>query len=323
MELPAYSGAEGHIDLVGGRTHCMVDQPLDRETVNAIDRFKMLIGFMPLRAVQQTILQSETFWATAEDEAEEIDLAAIETEWEEAKDAIEPLAYDLEDVAIEPLPDDPEVKAHIEELAEMEFFTDTYGDTDEHYELGMVPIDHLIARQASITVTGHREIPSWSDDPLGVIAYTLPKERHQGVFQQAIQSSDNSMVGYQFTSRAPNISIHDVSIVDTGQPMMKSILFRLRAPPNIVNVWRVNDRLLLNNGYHRIYQLMSQGETHAPAVIRDSDKIRRTGDFTEEELLGDRPPVLPDFESDISTTIRKPATNDLIRITAESTEVYR
>lgn len=298
----------------------MVDQPLDRETVNAIDRTRLLIGFMEFAPVQRTILQSETFW---EAEDEEIDLEAIEEEWEAATDAVEPLGYDIEDYEIEPLPDDPAIESHLDELYEMEFFTETYGEDGEHFEIGMVPIDRLIARQAGVTVTGHRDIPSWEDNPLGVVQYTLPKERAQGVFQQSIQTTDNKLVGYQFTSRAPNISVYDASIVETGQPMMKSILFRIRAPPNILNIWRTDDRLILNNGYHRVYQLMSRGETHVPAIIRDSDTVRRTGDFTEDMLMGDRPPVLPDFETDIAKTIRKPATNDVIRVTAESTEVYR
>jgi len=33
--------------------------------------------------------------------------------------------------------------------------------------------------------------------------------------------------------------------------------------------------------------------------------------------------VVTDFETDAATAIKKPATNDVIRITAETTEVYR
>jgi len=47
----------------------------------------------------------------------------------------------------------------------------------------------------------------------------------------------------------------------------------------------VNGRLVLNNGYHRTYQLLQQGQTHVPAVIRDVDALPTAGDFTEDQLL--------------------------------------
>ena len=299
----------------------MVDQSLDREAVSAVDEARVLIGFVPLESAERMIRQSESFWETRRDV--DVERRDVESLVATAEEQIEPFEEPIDDVEIRPLPDDPEVEAHIEDLTDEEFFQQVYGEDPDNYEIGLVPIDKLIARQASVTVTGHREIPDWDEDPLGVIQYTLPAEREQGVFHQAVQSPDDSLVGYQFTSRAPNIQLQNASIVQTGQPMEQGVLFTLRAPPNVTNVWRVDGRLVLNNGYHRTYQLLQQGETHVPAVIRDAEQLPRTGDFSEEQLFGDRPPVLTDFETDAATTIKKPATNDVIRITAETTEVYR
>lgn len=299
----------------------MVDQSLEREAVSAVDKTRVLIGFVSVESAERMIRQSESFWETRHDV--DVERRDVESLMATAEEGIRPLDEPIDEVDIRPLPDDPEVEVHIEDLTGQEFFQQVYGEDPTAYEIGLVPIDKLIARQASVTVTGHREIPEWESDLLGVIQYTLPAEREQGVFQQAIQSSDDKLVGYQFTSRAPNIQLQNASVVQTGNPMEKGVFFTLRAPPNVTNVWRVDGRLVLNNGYHRTYQLLQQGETHVPAVIRDADALPTAGDFTEEQLLGDRPPVLTDFESDAATTIKKPATNDVIRITAETTEVYR
>jgi len=209
----------------------MVDQELDRETVSAVDKARILIGFVSPETAERMIRQSESFWETRRDV--DVERRDVESLMATAEESIKPFDEPVDEVEIRPLPDDPAIEEHIEKLTEQEFFKQVYGEDESAYDIGLVPIDKLIARQASVTVTGHREISEWDVDPLGVIEYTLPAEREQGVFQQAIQSSDDKLVGYQFTSRAPNVQLRNASIVDTGNPMEKSVLFTLRAPPNV------------------------------------------------------------------------------------------
>ena len=300
----------------------MIDQPIDRETVEAIERQRLLVGFLPYETAVQAVQQSDAVWdSPAAQNAPTSD--DFEARWNEATAAIDELDYSLDRPTVEELPESAEIDDHVERLSELDHVAETYGDDPTEYRIRLVPIEKLIALQATVTTTAYEDIPRWEDDPMGVLEYVFPTERAQGFFQQSIQTPDNQLVGIQLTSRAPNVSVEEIQIGDGPRIMEKQIAFTVRAKPNLVNVARYEGRLLLMNGYHRTYQLMQNGETHVPAFVRDVDAFPDGLDFSEELAMSDRPPMLPDFNTDAATTIRKPAMNELIRITAETTKVFR
>lgn len=286
---------------------------LDQDTVAATEQGKLLLGFLDERQLQER-LQTYRSQQTA------IDSEEMLAEHRQAIAATEPLEYEITNPDIKPLPDIEAVTEHVDQLRELEFVRETYGD---EITVGLVPISHLIAQQAFITTTDKQCVPDWETSPEEVVAYALPTEREQPFFEQPLQTPDDQFLGVQITSRSPNISVAEMRLTDSESPMQKSVVVELDAPPNLVNVSVIGDRLFLNNGHHRVYQLLTAGETHVPAIIQQADSLQATPDFAVDKLFSDRPPVVPDFQSNIATTIERPATNKFIQIVAQTSSVYR
>lgn len=72
---------------------------------------------------------------------------------------------------------------------------------------------------------------------------------------------------------------------------------------NLLNVVRVGNRMLLNNGYHRACALRALGITHAPCVVQTATRVdelqvtvnRRMVEDATFYLESARPPLLKDF----------------------------
>jgi hypothetical protein len=71
-----------------------------------------------------------------------------------------------------------------------------------------------------------------------------------------------------------------------------------------INVIAANGRLVLNNGFHRVYALRSLGVTHIPVVIQQATNVRlefppAVAGLPREYLLGTpRPVLMKDFFHD-------------------------
>lgn len=297
----------------------MIDEQLDQETVPAVETRRLLWGFLPFESALATLTHAKNMLDPL-GLAKPLDQEELREEWENAQAAIEP-ADPPDDPEIKPIPDNPAIENHVSELQEQTFYQQTYG-TDGKFAL--VPLEKLVALQGSVVVTAHQEVSELLDDPVSLYNYVFPLSREQGYFTQTIQTDGNELLGVQLTSRAPNVSISNVRMGEGERPMEKQVVFTVRAPPNLVNCILYNGRLYLNNGYHRAYQLLSAGETHIPAIIREVNNFPQdTGDLPRDVVESERPPLLTDFRSDAATDFRLPATNELIRITAESTKVFR
>lgn len=300
----------------------MIDETFDRDLVRAVEERWLLWAFLPFEQAYNTITSAARMLDPLDRVV--IDEDELREEWETANDAIRELPEPIDNPTIKELPEKAEIKAHVEELVQMEFFRQSYGELRDDLYFGLIPINSVIALQASVSISAHVDIQESLQDTLSLIKYVFPTEREQGYFTQTIQTSNNELVGVQLTSRAPNVNVRDVRMLDGEQPMEKRVLFTVRAPPNLVNCYLHEGRVYLNNGYHRAYQLLEAGETHLPAIIRELDEFPPdTKDMPKDVVQSDRPPLLADFNSDAATRYRLPATNELIRITAESTTVFR
>jgi hypothetical protein len=85
-----------------------------------------------------------------------------------------------------------------------------------------------------------------------------------------------------------------------GQPV-HAIMLLLGYGISTINVYRVGRRLILGNGFHRLYALRSLGITHAPVVIQEVTHPKlempaTIGDVPIERLINTpRPALLKDF----------------------------
>jgi len=307
--------------------HNTVDTIMDRDTytqkqITAIGRRSLLIGFLSRAAARQRLKRTNTLLRNL-GRPVDLDESQFEDHWNRSVEAVEPLEYDLSDYTITPMPDQSGIRRYLEQLQRTDFFQDRYLSGRGDVRFGLVPIKYLVAHQASVRVDEEHTVPSWEEDPADVLAYALPREREEGLFHRPIQTPDDQFVGVDLISRSPNIKMTGVELTDGASAMEKQITFSIRAPPNLVNVLEVAGRIILNNGYHRIYQLLRSGETHVPAVIRSVADLPEKTEFSTEVLTADRPPVLPDFRTDASVELEWPLTNRSIRIVAQDAEMYR
>jgi len=91
---------------------------------------------------------------------------------------------------------------------------------------------------------------------------------------------------------------------------------------NALNVVRVNDRLILNNGSHRAYALRKAGVRFVPAVVQNvtrPDELALLPAISERPdmyLTGPRPPLLKDYlDASLHIVIELPRRLRQVRIT--------
>lgn len=250
-----------------------------------------------------------------------------EEEYEQARKAIEDSDAQIKGVSTEPFPDDEAVEEHVTNFAEDVKFQNYYADAD-NVELGLVPIESLIAWQPTVATSGYQDLITWEEDPLTNLEYTLPLEDASLGMVKEIQSPNQQFVGIQLTSRSPNIRVTQMASQRLDHRHAMAVQFVIAADPNWIKVVRYEDRLILKNGYHRVYQLLDNGATKLPAVVVDTDSYAYVSgteetSFQEHHILADRPPLVTDFHTDAVTEHRETAENTTIRILAEQIGVPR
>ena len=217
--------------------------------------------------------------------------------------------YPAEAPAVFPLP--PEIAAHCEKLLAKPHVRKEFDLVP--VALGMVPIAYLISPQQRIdlqTVTlpkppeNLRQQQSISDQALAEMCFPLDAPPHRvDVLQEDAGSvtfiADNHDIRF---FRAWIAQGEVAGYVGRGQ-VQQSLALPVGFSANVVNVIRFENRLVLNNGYHRVYGLIRRGVTHVPAIIQVCRHWEDVGLTGSSELYGnseayfesERPPLLRDF----------------------------
>jgi hypothetical protein len=311
-----------------------------RDSVPAIEQQRVLLGFLPPDEAVGRLEQAEQVRnpvdasARSEKDPEEIEREAEEAaerrrdEWMAARQAIsEDVSFRADEVELVGMPDDPEIQAHLDEYTGKDAFEEAMAEVPaERWRFARVPIDALVAFQPQVTTTAYESIPTWAEDPLGVLEYCFPTEARTLQMTQIDQDQDGGRFRASLTSRSPNFHIGEFG-VESGEAAT-GVKVAVKPSPNFLQVARFQDRYILKNGYHRTYQLMRAGEELVPAVVRDVDDYGDTGGakpgfFSAEVVLSDRPPLMPDLLSDAAMTAENPATNTVIEVTAEKRRIPR
>lgn len=141
-----------------------------------------------------------------------------------------------------------------------------------------------------------------------------------------VQTSVNIDVVAQsitFVSHAPNMFVTGMGVNPSGPQSPLGAGFNIGANPNYVTVVRFGSRLLLKNGYHRLYVLKQRGITSSPCVYTETADFNQTGAnrpgfFQREILMSPRPPNVADFfDETLSAEIKIRPSLHVIRIKAE------
>jgi hypothetical protein len=173
-----------------------------------------------------------------------------------------------------------------------------------------VELDKLVVSQTHVErsftdVMGARLGPNPSEEEL--FRFCLPIERELPPVRVQRLSSDR----YLFSSRSTDFRAHKPKLLRPGQlagmassgPAAAMIGVMVGFGSNFLSGIISDDRVLLQNGYHRAYTLRSLGLTHAYCVVEEvtrKDELKLTA---EEDVVEDaafyfaarRPPLLKDF----------------------------
>lgn len=319
-----------------------VSRPADwvPESVPAIEEQRVLVGFLgPDDAIGRLRQAEQVRNPVDTSEMEEMDPDEIQREteeateryreqWLQAHEAIPEIGlFRADEVRLEELPDDHDVEAHIEEYTDKEPFQEAMeGVPDEEWSFRRVPIDALVAFQPQVTTTAYEQIPSWDDDPHGVLEYCFQTEASTLQMTTVEEAQNGNYIRAALTSRSPNFRIAGLGVESGGAGT--DIHVPVKPKSNFVQVVRFQDRYILKNGYHRTFQLMRAGEEYVPALVREVGSYEDTGGakpgfFSPQIVMADRPPVMPDYMSGAAVTMETPATNTVIEVTATKKQIPR
>lgn len=179
--------------------------------------------------------------------------------------------------ATPPMPEilelEPQTQTHVDALVKLPQFQRVFSSVPISF--GLVALDALIVYQHSITLSTVKAIRDSLPQimtPAALAATCLPLDVTKADFQSHrltkrefifhSNSHDMRFLGAQLIEPAlvPNL----VADGFTSAVVALSVGFS----SNVLNVIRYQNRMVLNNGYHRAYALRSLGVTHVPCVIQ-------------------------------------------------------
>ena len=212
-----------------------------------------------------------------------------------------------------------EHEATVEQYASDPLFEKTFSSLPTGF--GIVEIDKLIAGQRAVNldyveriVAGLPPNPSMAD----LLQICLSPKRsmdpiqHLEVAGQAVHifSSPNSDVRFLGAFLKP-LEAADVEYAVMGGIPAAAVIAFVGYGAAPVNVLRVGQRVLLNNGFHRVHALRSLGVNRIPVVVQDVRNVAlecppMIADLPREYLLGvPRPGLMKDFfEPDFAITLQ-------------------
>lgn len=175
---------------------------------------------------------------------------------------------------------------------------------------GMVELDKLVVHQTSVTgnfVESIRAKLGPSPDPEALFRFCMPLGKPQARVSVQQVGSRRFLFRSESTDFRPHdpvlLSADDVPGHRSFGPIANIVGLVVGFGANFLSVVRVDNRLLLHNGYHRACALRSLGITHAPAVIQTVTRGEELPLGAKDTVCSDpdfyfrsaRPPLLKDF----------------------------
>jgi hypothetical protein len=235
----------------------------------------------------------------------------IRTEWARAADVFEGLrrteAGEADTLTSRQL--SPGWDARISELASDPVFASTFANYPVTFE--EVEIGKLVACQRSVHAEYVQKLEANLQEIRGdLFRFCLrPDEDTTPVVvgrtgpSSFTASSENPglrfLGGYEQPYRAGLLDVQSPA----GQPL-RAIILILGYGGSTVNAFRVGDRMILNNGFHRLYTLQKLGITHAPMVVQEVRRPKlelpaQITEFPRDYLVEDpRPALMKEFSDE-------------------------
>jgi len=210
--------------------------------------------------------------------------------------SIQPLPTTAPD--LRPLPST--AQSHLDQVEASDSFQEAFGGFGYRFQL--VPIDRLTPIQTFCNLEPEIS-PPVSDDVLAGLEYALPKDP---VVQGEVMITPT---GVRFSSTRYGMGLQHVRRRIREGKVVLSL-----EHPNLVQVRRFGNALVLANGTHRAFEMARNGMTHTPAIVIEH---RNPAEFEwptgpgffnpqfliaspRQPLQGARPPLLPDFLTELA-----------------------
>jgi hypothetical protein len=241
---------------------------------------------------------------------EAMDPRALADEWRAANDhfhALEVSEAGIADTA-QCLPLPKKMRPLAKALEAYPYYRDTYDTLPT--EIRLVELSKLIASQSSVSPGFSGELRAAlgaEPTPEALFRFCLPTERPQ----PAVKARKVGSNRWLFTSDSTDFRLHRAQLLDPSQiarlatfgPASHVLALPVGFGSNFLSVVKSENRLLLQNGYHRAYTLLAAGFTHAPAVMQTVTRKDELAVAANEEVVANaafyflsaRPPLLRDY----------------------------
>jgi hypothetical protein len=236
--------------------------------------------------------------------------AALADEWRQANDDYHELEESEAGIAdqVECLDLDPALAPLAAEVMADPRYRRAFDTLPTHF--GRVELDRLVVYQTQVThhfIEALKSRLGPAPDPATLFHFCLPL----GQPDASIQIRRAGSRRYVFWSDSMDFRFHEPVLLRPDQirdyntfgPIAGVVGLVVGFSSNFLNVIRDDNRLLLENGYHRACALRALGITHAPCIIqtvtrRDELNIAASGAVTENPVFYFKaawPPLLKDF----------------------------
>ncbi|MCL4552021.1 MAG: hypothetical protein M1305_00475 [Candidatus Marsarchaeota archaeon] len=252
------------------------------------------------------------------------DEASQMTAWMRHWEALQPRVADIvqreaglaDTIVVEPIPDD--YQPRLSAIESDPLFQKTFANTPISFAL--VDADNMVAAQRTVNLDYvARLVQSLPATPTvdDLLNFCISPAREQSPTQHLeiapsthVFSSPNSDLRF-LGAFAKELTPNDASYAQLGGVPAAAIIAFVGYGGAPINAFRVGSRVILNNGFHRVYALRSLGITRIPLVLQHVRNPQlefppNVAGLPREYLLGaPRPVLLKDFfEPDFAITVR-------------------
>ena len=241
---------------------------------------------------------------------ESLDPGALVDEWRVANDRfhhLEQIEAGLADtIGSYALP--PALRQRRRALRANPYFKESFNELPTTIE--MVELRHMVVSQESVGTDFSNENAKrlgGKPDPEKLFEFCFPQDRPLPSINVQRLSEDR----YLFVSNSTDFRAHNLTLLSgkevpklkTFGPAPTALILPIGFGSNFLSAVKSEKRIVLQNGYHRAYALMSLGITHAPVVIQhvsrtDELRLAASSDVYDNAAFyfrSARPPLLKDF----------------------------
>lgn len=256
-------------------------------------------------------------------------LDKILTEWKKATELLRKIESQEQGFADNNLPEDLAMTPKLKEIESNPLFKNTFSAVP--FEFKLVEIDRLVAPQRRVSLdyvdTLLKRLPQnpTMDDLIDFCIspqQSVPIPKNLQVSETAFSFSSPS-ADFRFLGGFLKDSLKEDDLkhcLSGGLPVGAMILF-IGYGAGSINVIHANNRIILNNGFHRVYALRKKGIKKIPAVVQNVGNVALEmppailGLSTDYLLKHPRPVLVKDFfEQQLTTILRLKNTIRSVRV---------